>query len=132
MHFGCGLGMLAGLSAALPKDAWAVLGYCGQSLFFCRFVVQWVATERRKQVTIPASFWWLSLGGSSLVLAYAIHKLDGVFIMGQAISWVPYVRNLRIHYRQQATVRTCPSCSTVAVKGARYCHSCGQPMPGAN
>jgi len=33
----------------------------GPVLFGSRFVVQWWASERRKQVVIPRAFWYLSL-----------------------------------------------------------------------
>jgi lipid-A-disaccharide synthase-like uncharacterized protein len=134
MHRGFGL-LAAGLMAFSqtgPINAWAMVGYLGQGLFFSRFVVQWIATERRRQVTIPTSFWWLSLGGATLLLAYAIHKVDGVFITGQAISWIPYVRNLRIHYREKARNVICSACSAATVKSARYCHACGQAVPVGN
>jgi lipid-A-disaccharide synthase-like uncharacterized protein len=79
----------------MSPDGWRVLGLAGQALFFSRFFVQWVASERRKRSTVPHAFWWLSLGGGAALLTYAslgIHDL--VFTLGQAAGLVIYARNL--------------------------------------
>ena len=55
---------------------WTVVGFAGQALFFGRFFVQWLASERRKTSVIPKAFWFLSLAGSAVLLAYAIHRRD--------------------------------------------------------
>ena len=44
-------------------NAWLLVGFTGQALFSCRFIVQWIASERLKTSVIPERFWWLSLGG---------------------------------------------------------------------
>ena len=66
---------------------WIVIGFAGQALFFGRFFVQWIASERRKQSVIPRAFWYLSLAGGSVLLVYAIHQRDPVFIVGQATGF---------------------------------------------
>jgi len=73
---------------------WIVVGLLGQALFFGRFFVQWIASERRKQSVVPRSFWYLSLAGGSVLLVYAIHQRDPVFIVGQAAGFFIYTRNL--------------------------------------
>jgi lipid-A-disaccharide synthase-like uncharacterized protein len=73
---------------------WAVVGYLGQLLFSCRFLIQWIASERRKQSVVPVLFWWFSLGGGLCLLAYAISRQDPVFILGQSAGLIVYVRNL--------------------------------------
>lgn len=80
----------------MTLDPWHVLGFSAQGLFFGRFFVQWIASERRKQVTIPKAFWYLSVSGGSLLLIYAIHVRDPVFILGQACGLLIYVRNLML------------------------------------
>ncbi len=45
-------------------SVWKVVGWLGNVVFFSRFFVQWYATEKRGQVTVPSSFWWISLIGS--------------------------------------------------------------------
>ena len=59
-----------------------------------RFVVQWIASERRKRSYIPVIFWYLSILGSAVLLAYSIYRLDPVFIAGQSLNMVIYFRNI--------------------------------------
>ncbi|HXT20497.1 MAG TPA: lipid-A-disaccharide synthase N-terminal domain-containing protein, partial [Thermoanaerobaculia bacterium] len=44
-------------------SVWTVIGFFGQALFFGRFFVQWLASERAKRSVIPSAFWYFSLGG---------------------------------------------------------------------
>ena len=80
-------------------DVWVALGLVAQGIFFARFLVQWLASERRKESVIPEAFWYLSLVGGLITLAYAIYRKDPVFIAGQSIGAVVYVRNLMLIYR---------------------------------
>lgn len=73
---------------------WMAVGFFGQILFSSRFVLQWLASEKARRSVIPTAFWYLSLAGSSVLLAYAIHRADPVFIAGQAGGLVIYARNL--------------------------------------
>jgi lipid-A-disaccharide synthase-like uncharacterized protein len=75
-------------------NAWLAVGFLGQAMFSARFVVQWVASERRKTSVIPVAFWWLSIAGGVGLLSYALHRGDPVFIAGQAAGLVVYGRNL--------------------------------------
>jgi lipid-A-disaccharide synthase-like uncharacterized protein len=75
---------------------WWVIGFGGQIVFASRFWVQWIASERAKRSVVPISFWYLSLCGGLLSLAYAIYRLDPVFIMGQVTGTGIYLRNLRL------------------------------------
>jgi lipid-A-disaccharide synthase-like uncharacterized protein len=83
----------------LDPGLWKDIGGLGQALFGCRFVVQWIASERRKQPVIPRAFWYLSLTGGGLVLSYAIHQRDPVFIVPQAAGLVIYLRNVWLSFR---------------------------------
>jgi lipid-A-disaccharide synthase-like uncharacterized protein len=87
--------MLADLTARIPTG-WLLFGLLGQLLFTARFFVQWVASERKRQSVIPLSFWWLSLAGGFALLAYAVHRRDPVFILGQLPGIVIYSRNLML------------------------------------
>jgi lipid-A-disaccharide synthase-like uncharacterized protein len=82
---------------------WFALGMVGQAVFFSRFVVQWIASERAGRSTIPRAFWWLSLAGAMLLLVYAVHRRDLVFVLGQAFGWLVYVRNLVLLQRSEAS-----------------------------
>ena len=73
---------------------WLLFGLAGQFFFSARFLVQWVASERRRQSVVPTAFWWLSLAGGLALLAYSVHRRDPVFILGQLPGVVVYTRNL--------------------------------------
>jgi lipid-A-disaccharide synthase-like uncharacterized protein len=75
-------------------DWWVVLGLVAQGLFTMRFLVQWIASERAGHSVIPTAFWFLSIGGGLLLLAYALYRKDAVFIAGQAFGVFVYLRNL--------------------------------------
>jgi lipid-A-disaccharide synthase-like uncharacterized protein len=82
---------------------WVAIGLVGQMLFGTRFIVQWIASERSKRSTIPISFWYLSLGGSAILLAYSIHVQDPVFIIANTFNGLIYVRNLMLIRKERAT-----------------------------
>jgi len=86
----------------MEPQYWLYLGFAGQMLFGLRFLVQWVASERRGESIIPIYFWYLSLIGSLILLAYAIFRRDPVFILGQSTGIIVYMRNLMLIYRKRA------------------------------
>jgi lipid-A-disaccharide synthase-like uncharacterized protein len=65
--------------------------------------VQWIVSERRKASVIPLAFWWFSLAGGAVLLTYAIHRRDPVFITGQSLGFVIYARNLWLLRRAPAS-----------------------------
>lgn len=75
-------------------DGWVILGFVAQAFFTMRFVVQWIASERARQSVIPIAFWFFSIGGGVLLLIYALYRRDPVFIAGQGLGLIVYVRNL--------------------------------------
>jgi lipid-A-disaccharide synthase-like uncharacterized protein len=81
---------------------WLVVGFGAQGLFTSRFLLQWVHSERRRRSVVPKGFWYLSLSGGALLLAYAVHKRDPVFIVGQASGLLVYIRNLML-WKDEAT-----------------------------
>lgn len=86
----------------MKPQYWLYLGFAGQVLFGLRFLVQWVASERKGESIIPVYFWYLSLIGSLILLAYAIFRRDPVFILGQCTGFFVYARNLMLIYRKRA------------------------------
>jgi lipid-A-disaccharide synthase-like uncharacterized protein len=80
-------------------DTWIALGFIAQAFFTMRFVVQWLASEKAKRSVVPLSFWFFSLGGGFLLLLYAIHRHDPVFIAGQALGLIIYIRNLMLIHK---------------------------------
>ena len=109
---------------------WKVIGWTGNAVFFSRFFVQWYATEKKKQVVVPVAFWWLSLVGTLLLLAYGLWRRDSVFIFAYLFTWIPYIRNLVIHKRHLDAHQTCRNCSFEAPPEARFCSRCGQLLAG--
>ncbi len=84
-----------------PEHIWVAVGFGGQALFASRFLVQWIATERRRQSVVPTAFWYLSLGGGLVLLSYALTIGDPVFITGQSFGVVVYSRNLWFVHRRR-------------------------------
>jgi lipid-A-disaccharide synthase-like uncharacterized protein len=88
-----------------PDALWLALGFLGQSLFALRFLIQWWRSERAGQSLVPIEFWYLSIGGSVLLLAYALHRRDPVFFIGQLTGILVYSRNLHLIHQQRRLAR---------------------------
>ncbi|RUL74545.1 lipid-A-disaccharide synthase N-terminal domain-containing protein [Dyella choica] len=76
------------------QTLWIGAGMLGQLLFGVRFLVQWLYSEARGQSLIPPAFWYLSVAGGVVVLSYAIHQREMVFIIGESVTLVIFLRNL--------------------------------------
>ncbi len=85
---------------AVLRHPMAIVGLGGQCLFFSRFLVQWIVSERKGESTIPVAFWYLSLSGGAIMFAYALWRQDPVFILGQSVGVVVYARNLMLIHRK--------------------------------
>ncbi|MBL3571362.1 lipid A biosynthesis protein [Rhodovulum sulfidophilum] len=84
---------------------WVVVGLGGQLMFTARFLVQWIASERARNSVVPVAFWYFSMAGGVILLAYAIYRKDPVFILGQVTGVFIYTRNLWLihaHRRRSA------------------------------
>lgn len=88
------------LSPAGHESLWIGIGLLGQACFFTRFLIQWLASEREGRSVVPRAFWFFSIAGGAIVLAYAIWRRDPVFILGQSLGLVVYVRNLVLLRRE--------------------------------
>lgn len=86
----------------LLLNFWLLVGFAGQAIFTARFIVQWIASERAKRSVIPKSFWYISIAGSLLTLAYALHKDDPVFCLAYMFNSLIYVRNLMLFKEEAA------------------------------
>jgi len=89
-------------SHSAVEQFWYVVGFTAQLMFTGRFVVQWIASEKKGMSYIPISFWWLSAVGGGMLLAYAIYRRDPVIIMGQLTGQIVYTRNLILISRRRA------------------------------
>ena len=89
-----------------PEAVWVAVGLTGQAIFGARFIIQWLYSEAQKKSVIPVSFWYLSLVGSFILLAYAIYKKDPVFILGFCLNSVVYIRNLMLIKKEKSQPTT--------------------------
>ena len=69
-------------------------------MFTGRFLIKWLASEKQKRSVVPVAFWYFSIIGGLMLLAYAIYRLDPVFILGQALGVFIYARNLWLIKRE--------------------------------
>ncbi|MGR3805081.1 lipid-A-disaccharide synthase N-terminal domain-containing protein [Marinibacterium profundimaris] len=78
----------------LAELIWVLVGLIGQLMFSMRFILQWLASEKARRSVVPEVFWWFSIGGGLILFAYALHRRDPVFILGQSLGIFIYARNL--------------------------------------
>ncbi len=98
-------------------NPWIVIGFLGQAMFSARFLIQWLASEKIKKSIIPNLFWWFSLAGGAILLVYAIHRADPVFIVGQGAGLFIYSRNIYLiyfHPKKMAKAETAAQSGTEA------------------
>lgn len=87
----------------MTETQWMIFGFFFQACFFARFLVQWIASEKAKRSVVPTSFWFFSIVGASGLLAYAIHRQDPVFGVGQGMGFFIYFRNLVLIHKAKNT-----------------------------
>lgn len=90
------------IGMSLAEQIWVGVGLLGQLAFTMRFLLQWIVSERRGESVIPIAFWFFSMSGSVILLAYALHRRDPVFTLGQSFGLIVYVRNLMLIYGKRA------------------------------
>ena len=82
-----------------------LFGLAGQFTFMMRFLVQWLASERRGRSYVPVVFWYISLLGGLMLFTYALFRRDPVIMLGQLLGILIYVRNLVLIYRRRWRIR---------------------------
>lgn len=90
------------------ETIWLIVGFTGQACFTCRFLVQWLVSERRKKSIIPLAFWYFSILGGATLFSYALYRRDPVFILGQSTGLLIYFRNLYFIRREAGNSLPCP------------------------
>ncbi len=91
---------------------WVGIGFFAQLMFTMRFLVQWIASEKARRSVVPELFWYFSLGGGLLLFAYSLYRFDPVFMLGQGMGLVIYLRNIYFvwnHKKTPAGLDTVPS-----------------------
>ncbi|MGD9809457.1 MAG: lipid-A-disaccharide synthase N-terminal domain-containing protein [Deferribacterales bacterium] len=88
---------------SLAELALTIFGFVGQLLFFMRFIIQWLYTEKYKKSAVPVSFWYYSIFGSFMLLTYSVLIKDPIFIIGQSTGAIIYLRNISLIYKERGT-----------------------------
>ncbi len=89
--------------------AWFLVGMGAQVLFFSRFLVQWIHSEKQGRSMIPLAFWWISLLGGVSLFAYAVHRQELIFAAGQLLGLIVYIRNLFLIRREKRQLANGPA-----------------------
>lgn len=88
-------------STTTTEIVWLAVGFLAQLMFSMRFILQWIASERARRSIVPETFWYFSFAGGTMLLAYAIYRVDPVFILGQATGLLIYARNIQMIWRER-------------------------------
>lgn len=101
--------------AAIPTSEliWVTVGFLAQLMFSMRFILQWIASEKAKRSIVPEVFWYFSVLGGALLLAYSIYRADPVFMLGQAMGLLIYARNIHLIWKQKAVAAPPPDAQRV-------------------
>lgn len=86
-------------NTSTTEMVWLGIGFSAQLMFSMRFIVQWIASERARQSIVPEMFWYFSFAGGAMLLAYALYRVDPVFILGQGMGLLIYARNIHFIWR---------------------------------
>ena len=79
-----------------------IYGSLGQIIFTLRFIYQWLYSKRKDESLLPVGVWIISLGGSLIIVSYAIYRLDPVLILGQSTGILAYSRNIYLCRKAKA------------------------------
>ena len=79
-------------------SSWQVytIGFTAQILFSGRLLLQWIASEKQQKVLTPANFWKISLFASFLLFVYGYLRSDFSIMLGQALTYFIYIRNMQL------------------------------------
>ena len=90
------------------EPVWTTVGLIGQFTFGGRFVLQWLVSEFKKKSHVPTAFWYLSLVGSLILLAYSFHRSEPIFILGFLLNSLIYISNLHLIHKHEQTGEVTP------------------------
>ncbi len=80
--------------------AWKLVGYAGVLIFAGRWIVQIISSYMAARSTFPRLFWYMSLTGSLLLIAYfTFGKNDSVGIMSNLFPGLVAAYNLFLDIR---------------------------------
>jgi lipid-A-disaccharide synthase-like uncharacterized protein len=84
----------------IKDPRWATIALVGQVIFGGRFILQWIVSEYKKRSHVPVAFWFMSLAGSLIMLAYSVHEKNPIFMLGFSLNMFVYLRNLHLIYKR--------------------------------
>ena len=84
---------------------WELTAFVGEAVFGGRFILQWLMSEKKKQSYIPELFWYMSIVGSVILLAYFVHKASLAMIIAFSLQILIYGRNLQL-IRRKSKLKT--------------------------
>ena len=88
---------LIGLSnLTFNEFLWVSFGTIGQLVFFSRWLIQWISSEKSKTSYIPVAFWWCSLLGGIITLIYA-HHIGNFHLCWHKLLELLYIQKLVIN-----------------------------------
>ncbi len=90
-------------SISTTELVWLTIGFIAQAMFSMRFIIQWIASERARRSIVPEVFWYFSAAGGTMLFAYAIYRMDPVFILGQGTGLAIYARNIYFIWVEKKT-----------------------------
>ena len=75
-----------------------IIGLIGNATFGMRFIVQWLASEKKGESVIPVSFWYWSIGGSLIMFSYFVFRRDPVGVLAYLPNTMIYIRKRKLAY----------------------------------
>lgn len=98
------------LGHAVTVTGWKLIGYAGTLMFTGRWFVQMAASHARQKSHVPQTFWYMSLAGSFLLLAYFIWgNNDSVGIISNLFPCLVAVYNLHLVAREGRVTAPAPA-----------------------
>lgn len=79
------------------------IGFTAQLFFASRIIIQWFKSEKAEKLKTPVIFWKLSLIGAIVFFVYGYLRRDFSIMLGQAIIYVIYIRNLQLQKKWRAS-----------------------------
>jgi lipid-A-disaccharide synthase-like uncharacterized protein len=83
-------------------DFWLAFGLGAQMMFTARFLVQWITSEVMGKSVVPMAFWFFSIAGGLMTLAYGLVKREPVIIVGQLFGTIVYTRNIMLIFKEKS------------------------------
>lgn len=98
--------IITGIQGAVEQvkldPAWEITAFVGEGIFGGRFLLQWLVSEIKKESYVPTAFWYMSILGSLILLAYFTHKQSLALMIAFALQIPIYGRNLILINRKKA------------------------------